>query len=151
MNTGIRDAVNAMRLIAAAARGCGPTYRDFVASREPCHQCGLSCHPPRLIEPQVTLMKVPVIAPRSEAIIAAMFATSALIGSRLSKVPLPTSARKSSNGTPMALACTLNVCWTSGVSGDPADRRQITRTPRGPNSAANPRHKPSIAPHAVPG
>ena len=61
-------------------------------------------------------MNVPVIAlAPSEAIMAATFATSATSGSRLSKVALLKLARHSSNVTPVAWACSLNVSRRSRV------------------------------------
>jgi hypothetical protein len=92
----------------------------------------------------------PVIAlARSEAMMVAAFATSATLGNRPSKVSLPESARTSSNDLPVALACSSSVSCTSGVSGDPADPTTTSRTPCGPSSAANVRHRPSIAAQAV--
>ena len=75
--------------------------------------------------PQVTFTKVPVIAlALSEAMMVATFATSVTIGNRRNKAPLLASAKNFSSVTPAALACSLNTSWTSGVSGDPAERRR---------------------------
>ena len=57
----------------------------------------------------MTLTKVPVNAlARSEAIMVATFATSATVGNRRSRVPLPASARNSSSVTDLGVEAVLD-------------------------------------------
>src|SRR5207244_2484401 len=87
--------------------------------------------------PHVTFAFIAVIAlARSDARRVAAFATSTTSGNRRSIVRVPRSASYSSGLTPRFSACTDTTLCTLGASGDPADRRTMSRTPYGPSSHA---------------
>jgi len=87
---------------------------------------------------------------RSDAMSAAISATSANVGSRRSRMRPSRADLKVSSVVPAFAACRPNASRTPAASGEPADRRQTTRTPCGLSSVARVRVSPSTAAFATP-
>jgi hypothetical protein len=84
------------------------------------------------ISPQVTFAMVAVIAlAPSDAMNATTSATSANVGSRRSRMCSSRLDVKVSSVVPAFTACRPNASCTSAASGEPADRKQMTRIPSG--------------------